>query len=40
MMENGLAHTMEDNEADVETKAQEQTRDNRHRWLNGKNLNI
>lgn len=35
MMENGLGDVMEENEPDVQTKAQERAGDNRHRWQNG-----
>lgn len=37
-MEDALDHMMEDNEEDVQTKAQERIGDDRHRWLNGNNL--
>lgn len=37
MMENGLGDVMEENEPDVQTKAQERAGDNRHRWQNGNN---
>lgn len=40
MMENGLGDLMEENEADVQTKAQDRVGDDRHRWQNGNSLNM
>lgn len=37
MMENGVGADMEENEVDVQTKAQEPAGDNGHCWLNGNN---